>query len=322
MPVHGTFREMVDRHRHLPADGAGPPAPACERRRHSRRWTAAKGRGLGAPPGVTQGAEHSVGAVVLPGARHRGPLQGSQPRRRGYGVARHCLPGSPVHRAAPVLIRHAPIGATALTALVSAPSGSSCLGLVVLAGRVPERRQAGDRARGQLALSWCGQWRRAGGQIIRASRKRQRRKSPEGTIGERRRGRGRGFAPCRARSRAPAGRRQLRRRRGDQGHAIFPALPGSSGPMAASPPRSACGLGRAAVAAKGWVLAMLAAKAASARGSGPAPPDGSSPARLRQRRVRSAPRLSLRPPMPGQENRTRGGGRRHRASGPPGQRKK
>jgi hypothetical protein len=100
-------------------------------------------------------------------------------------------------------------------------------------------RQAGDRARGQLALSWCGQWRRAGGQIIRASRKRQRRKSPEGTIGERRRGRGRGFAPCRAGSRAPAGRRQLRRRRGDQGHAIFPALPGSSAPGAGVAPLGA-----------------------------------------------------------------------------------
>jgi hypothetical protein len=82
-------------------------------------------------------------------------------------------------------------------------------------------------------------------------------------------------------------------------------------------PSVACGLGRAPVSAKGWVLAMLA-RSRAARGSGPATPGWSSPAlawlRQRQRRVRSAPRLSLRPSCLAQENRTRGGGRRHRAS--------
>jgi hypothetical protein len=241
MPVHGTFREMVDRHRHLPADGAGPSVPACERRRHSRRWTAAKGRGLGprlASPREQarrgscsftwrEASSASAGLKAAPGRVQRSGPSLHSSRKPCPSERRRSWPGMLPSKPARLRARLRAAGFILPGPRVAYWAGSGA------------PRQAGDRARRELALSWCGQWRRAGGQIIRASRKRQRRKSPERTIGERRRGRGRGFAPCRAGSRAPAGRRQLRGRRGDQGHAIFPALPGSSAPGAGVAPLGA-----------------------------------------------------------------------------------
>jgi hypothetical protein len=64
-------------------------------------------------------------------------------------------------------------------------------------------------------------------------------------------------------------------------------------------PSDACGLGRAASSAKGWVLAMLAREAARCA--------------WLWSRASAAP--FFRPPMPGPANRTRGGGRRHNAGG-------
>jgi hypothetical protein len=68
--------------------------------------------------------------------------------------------------------------------------------------------------------------------------------------------------------------------------------------VSAYTPSDACGLGRSSSSAKGWVLAMLARK--------------------RELRVALVPRESApfsRPPVPGQENHTRGGRRRHNAGG-------
>ena len=138
MPVHGTLREMVDRHRHPPAGGAGlqrRPASGGGIRGGGRRRRAG-----GLVPAKASPREQSMARELwfyLGEASRASAGLSAAPAR--CGVARHCFhPGSLIYRAAPVLARHAPIEATALTALVFGPPGSSCLGLMVLAGRVPE----------------------------------------------------------------------------------------------------------------------------------------------------------------------------------------
>ena len=214
--MHGTLREMVDRHRLLPrcAGLQRPPTSSGGIRQGRRRRRA----GVLAAARRHPGSRASRGRLVLPGARHRGPLRAPQPRPRGCGVARHCFhPGSPVHRAPPVLARHVPIGATALHALVFG-LGSSCRASWCSLGGFRSPPTGPATAHGPVGPLVVRSVAERADKIIRA---------PEGNndgvtrrhVGERRRGWGHGFL------RWPRGARiwtRPGRRRGDKaGHASF-----------------------------------------------------------------------------------------------------